>query len=530
MRIALYGLFAAILLSGPVALGADDATADAQKMLQKATSNSTFKWKYTGEQFAWNSNADLHSFLRKYEATGDEAYLDAGVKYYDAVLAKMATGPDGYRGFIGPFIYKNSLWCDVHVGDALMFDGILDFAAKVVRDPKLKAKYGKKAQEYAAVVQRDFFEKWDSRGTWRTDGPFGFYVAWDKYGQPGQLTDWKPESDAADKSDNSLPFNKQIDCGAVALRMWQITGDAKYKDRAERLYGFMKSRMQNYNGGYHWNYWEPATQSDLGVDDAAIKSGEWNPKVASKTMRHWINVHGHRNYQSNEMANIVKAYNAGIVWTEADIRGMIHTNLKVMWNGDEASPKFANSNNDLLGLTGQADAYNPPKTKDKAGEPWAPLGQFDETIRKLSAKWRGAPAPTDAAPPSFARRDVTGNVEVTHAFDAFPNGNIRIMHMACALPSVFALGERSAICCKVYENCDLEVALFSTDGKNKIATLKQGQVEGGHDGREGVNYFLFDGKLPDGKTVSPGDYRIRWTVKNDGFREFPITIQPKRNP
>jgi len=525
MRMVMSALVMAMALSGAAAFGAD-ASGDGGAMLKKALNYSPMKWEYTGEQFAWNTNPDLHSFLRKYEQTGDDAYLDAGVKYYDAVLAKMMVGPDGYKGFVGPFIYKPALWCDVHVGDALMFDGILDFGAAVMKDPRLKAKYGAKALEYAGIVKREFFEKWDARGTWHEDGPCGYYVAWDKYGQPGVLKDWKPEADAADASDNSLPFNKQIDCGAVAIRLWQITGDAKYKERAERLYGFMKSRMQVYNGAYHWNYWEPATQADLGIDEAAIKKGEWNPEVAKETIRHWVNVHGHRNYQSNEMANIVKAYNAGIVWTEADIRGMIQTNLKVMWNGDEKDPKYANSNADLMGTIGKPEAYHTAGTKEIAGEAWAPLGQFDETIRKLSTLGRRGEGSGQSAktPVSFERRDLTGPLQLTHAFDAFPNGNIRVMHAACVMPSVFKAGEKAAVFCKVLEDCELEVALYSGDGKTKVGVLKEGKVKGGHDGREGVNYFMFDGSVG-GKAVEAGGYRVRWTVKGDGWREYPVVIK-----
>lgn len=62
-----------------------------------------------------------------------------------------------------------------------------------------------------------------------------------------------------------------------------------------------------------------------------------------------------------------------------------------------------------------------------------------------------------------------------------------------------------------------------------VDTLKKGNVQGGHDGREGVNYFLFAGINSDtGKPFDPGNYRVRWTVTGDGYREFPITIQPKK--
>ena len=53
--------------------------------------------------------------------------------------------------------------------------------------------------------------------------------------------------------------------------------------------------------------------------------------------------------------------------------------------------------------------------------------------------------------------------------------------------------------------------------------------ESGHDGREGDNYFLWTGTNPaTNQPFPPANYRIRWTIKNDGYREFPITIQPAK--
>jgi hypothetical protein len=98
--------------------------------------------------------------------------------------------------------------------------------------------------------------------------------------------------------------------------------------------------------------------------------------------------------------------------------------------------------------------------------------------------------------------------------------------MGAVLPGTFASGQRAVIACKLIEPGDLEVALYSPDGKAKLATLRQGREEGGADGREGIFYFPFDGTDPaSGKAFPPGDYRVRWTVARDGYREFPITIR-----
>jgi hypothetical protein len=76
---------------------------------------------------------------------------------------------------------------------------------------------------------------------------------------------------------------------------------------------------------------------------------------------------------------------------------------------------------------------------------------------------------------------------------------------------------------------DLEVAVYSADGKTKLATLHQGRDKGGTDGRDGILVLHFDGKDPaTGAAFPPGDYRVRWTVAGDGYREFPMTIQARQ--
>lgn len=518
MRTATIGV--AVLLCGGWAAGeallhgGGQAVSEPERLYRDRMRDPVWQLDYTGETFAWHAAYGMSGFLQGYEATGDTTFLDWGVKYYDALIAKMATGPDGYKGWIGPYEYNEKYWCDAHVSDAILFDGILDFAYAVTRDPKLKARYGAKARQYVSRAERDLLEKWDARGTWHEDGPFGAYVAWDKYGMPGQYQGWTAKADCDDRSNLTPPFNKQIDVGVAALRVWQITGKQKYRQRAEKVFGFMKSRMQRYKDEYHWNYFEPA--------------GQWDLAEGSVPVRHWIGVHPERNYQSGEVVNILKAYNAGIVFTEEDIRGIVNTNLKMMWNQDRQNPRFANSDADLKGPV-TPDSY----AGKHAGELWGTLAQVDGLVRTLQARKAGPEIGreyfrnvTSKTPPGFERRDARGSVTIPRVYAQFPLGNVRTVQMGAVLPSVFASGQKAVIACKLIEPGDLEVALYSSDGTAKLATLHHGRKEGGADGLAGVFHFPFDGKNPvDGKAFPPGGYRVRWTVAGDGYREFPITIR-----
>ena len=492
---------------------------EAERLYEKRMSDPVWKLEYAGEDFAWHAAYGMSGFLEGYEATGDTVFLDWGVKYYDALIARMAEGPDGYKGWIGPFEYNAKYWCDDHVADAILFDGILDFGFAVIRDPKLQAKYGAKVRHYVELAKKDVIEKWDARGTWHEDGPFGVYVAWDKYGDPGQYKHWSVKPACAANSNLSLPFNKQIDVGVVALRIWQITGEQKYKQRAEKIFGFMKSRMQRYKDEYHWNYFEPG--------------GQWDFADGAEHIRHWVGVHPARNYQTGEVTNILKAYNAGIVFTQEDIQGIANTNLKMMWNQDRQNPRFANSNADLLGaVTPGAFAG------EHAGELWGALAQVDAIARGLLANRTGEGIENEyfrnvtlKSPADFVRREAPPGVSVPAVYAQFPLGNVRTVQMGAILPSTFSSGQRAVIACKLIEPGSLEVALRSADGKTKIATLRQGNESGGPDGRAGILYFSFDGTDPaTHKAFPPGRYLVRWTVAGDGYREFPITIRATKKP
>ncbi|MSR82726.1 MAG: hypothetical protein EXS58_07335 [Candidatus Latescibacteria bacterium] len=185
------------------------------------------------------------------------------------------------------------MWCDVHPGDAILVSPMLHFAEVVLGDSVLAARYG--------------------------EG--GAYVSWDQYLEPGKLEAWKKLD--ADKSTLSLPYNKQMDMGLIALRLYRLTGEEKFRERAWRIFCQFKSRLQYFDNHYVWNYWEP--------------QGLWDLDEAGQ-VRHWVNVHPHRNYQAREVAFIAEAYHTGIVFDQMDLERILRTNLEVMWNGNAAEP------------------------------------------------------------------------------------------------------------------------------------------------------------------------------------------------
>ncbi len=131
--------------------------------------------------------------------------------------------------------------------------------------------------------------------------------------------------------------------------------------------------------------------------------------------------------------------------------------------------------------------------------------------------------------PAFQRLDVSGEVEIPAVYAQFPLGDVRTVTFAAVLPPAFSLGEKAVIACKLSEPGDLDVALYSADGRTRLATLLDRREKGGPTGHEGVVAAAFpEAGPPGGAKLSPGEYRVRWTVAGDGYREFPFTLRPAK--
>jgi len=313
----------------------------------------------------------------------------------------------------------------------------------------------------------------------------------------------------------------------VCLKLYRITGQRFYRDKARKIFTFLRSRMQYVadKDYYTWNYWDPF--------------GPWDLNVEEGSARHWMNVHGYRNYQAGEVRQLVEAYHSGIVFTEKDIQRIINTNLKVMWNGDKAAPKYVNSNAELPvppmteeeRKAREAEiAANPLSKEGRAGTLWTGLLDFDPTIRELYAAGLGggnARAQIAAAyynnvtakrPAGFDRHHAAA-VDVPQ----WPVSDCRSLTVAAVMPATVKRGVPSYVFCKARVPVELEVGLYDADGKQLGSPMYKGKVEGGTDGHAGVFFFEWRPQETLNRPLK-GAYIVRWTVP-DGHRDFPVTIQ-----
>ncbi len=470
-----------------------------------------------GESFCWYARVGMDRGLDYYRVTKNTVWLDAAIRYYDFLLGKMDTSPDGYKGWVGPYGYDGQYWCDVHVGDALLFNAILDFVLLVKDDPVLKEKYRDKMREYTESAKRNFVEKYDARGTFLEDGPFGAYVQHDKYVKAGKFDEWV-SAPGANQSRMSQPFNKQNEAAQVSLRLFRITGEKRYRDTAIKIYYFMKSRFQFYDNHYVWNYWEPFGPNDI--------------DLVRRRARHWIGIHPFRSgYTANEVDQIADAYHTGIVFDEIDIQRIINTNLEVMWNKDLENPEFISPNGlgaegDTTGLGAFRAQYGHSNARKNAGQLWTGLLDFSQTIRDIyerrvrnrdSFYWYYYKNVVAADPPDFKRKHIVDGI---YAKDFSFTESVDL-YCAAALPHHFRAGGETILIAKSMNSGYLEIALYS--GQGKEYTIYEGEIEGTEDIGGSLLLTTWNGIDQSGEKKFSGDYRIRWTV-NGGYREFPVQI------
>ncbi len=491
---------------------------EAEKYYQRMINKRGIRENPRGEHFCWQAASGMNRFAQSYKAGKDTDWIKWGIKYCDFLLDRMDTAPDGYKGWIGPYVYDHDRWCDVHVGDAILLRGILDIAIAVLEEPSLKRLYADKAKTYTETAKKHFVEKWDKRGTWREDGPYGAYVSYNKYLEPDNLKEWKYGNEIR-QSELTLPFNKEMDAAEVCVAIHRITGEKFYRDKAEKIYLWVKSRFQYFDDHYVWSYWEPF--------------GPWDIDLKRKTTRHWVGVHAFRSgYQAGEVRMIAEAYHHGLVFDKRDMQRIINTNLKVMWNGNKENPEFTNSNGrgkekSTEGVEGFRKRWGHSNATKDAGQLWMGLLEFDQTIRDLYEvqlrKRTGRSGRRHSyyenvikkEPPSFRRKHARGKVKVPQV-EFTECGDIS---MAAVLPQTISRGEKTIIVNKAFKAGQLEIALYSKNGKKKIRRLYKGPV------RTDQTFVMeWDGTDPRTKQRYSGDYVIRWTL-SDGYRQQPVSVK-----
>jgi len=462
--------------------------------------------KFTGDGWTWHANYPMDSFIESYLATRDRAWLDAAVEYFDWCIEQLLTGPDGRKGWLGAAYRMPGRLGEYPLGDCLLLEPMLRFSELVLKDePALADAYGKSAASYVALARQLIFEKWDHRGIWHEDGPCGVYPDWPWTFTEKEPDHWQPPPAGTHAS--TLPINMQVHWGMAALRLWRITGEPAWRDRALKIFNFAKSRLNLYDDHYSWNYWEPFGPWDIKPD-------------RPQDFVTWINTPPYRDYQLGEVRAFVEAYQRGITFDETDMRRLVRTNLHVMWNGKTGDDVAWNNSNAGVQKGAFGEIRLPSKPEGMfnryAGTLWTSLVAFDATARQLyeaqlaPGTWQHAfyHNVTAAQPPSFQRRLAPAEAAVFKA----PLHPCCTITMVAVIPTVVQRGSDTVLACQGRLPGALKIELATADGGKVLRTLKEAEL------KLIVNHPWSTGD------VKPGRYRIRWTLKGQ-YREMPVEVR-----
>ena len=321
--------------------------------------------KEMGESIGWAVSPFLNGYYYGYMGTGDREWVDRLIDWTDSVIKRGVKEPDGYIGwpkdenadvldYLPPG--EKLRYTDVEVGDAMFLRPVVLMAGEILKTPALKKEYGAKAEEYLRLAEQTF-EKWNSRGAWRDTKEGGIWVV-PPFGFDPKAGKWTDGYDKRNTDGNSLPDNKENQITKWILAMYDVTHKPIYRDRAEKWFRLMKSRMKlRENGKYFvWNYWDAGVPWDSNPDGS---------------LKHWVGVHPNGGYYADDVEGIVAAYEHGLVFTKEEIARLIATNRDFMWNQQIKGAKF------------QRIDGKPPAPKAMPGELWSALAPYDPTLRKI---------------------------------------------------------------------------------------------------------------------------------------------------
>jgi hypothetical protein len=342
-----------------------------------ADSRNRYCDRETGEEIGWLVSPFENGFYYGYLATRDPKWVDMLADWADSWIKRGVKEPDGYIGWpkddgastsVVPGLYTDNI-----LGEAMGLRPVVLMAGVILKTPALKSKYGEKARDYLRLAEQ-VFEKWDKRGCWREVKEGGVWVV-PPFGIDKQTGKWTEGYARRHTDIFTLPANKQNLVALWLLAMYDVTKKPVYRERTEKWFQQMKSRMKLREDGkyYVWDYWDPA--------------GPWDYQPDGST-KHWVGVHPNGGYYGVDLEGIVTAYEHGLVFTRAEINRLIATNRDFMWNHQIEGARFRRIDG------GEPDT----RWKDSPGVLWLALTPYDGTLRRIfeanhnPASWGGLSA------------------------------------------------------------------------------------------------------------------------------------------
>ncbi|MBL0058093.1 MAG: carbohydrate binding domain-containing protein [Elusimicrobia bacterium] len=232
------------------------------------------------------------------------------------------------------------------VHQAVLLAPILRFARLVREDPWLQPEFNEKAESYIVLAKETILPSWER--DWREKGDQGFYVS----------NDQKDFGRAGETADIALPHNQYLPMAEIFLDLWHLTGQTKYREKAEKLgksfKAFLKPVTLSSGGGYVWHYADNLFQDGF---DSGLKAEDLN--------------HGNL-----DISAVLRMAEDSVVFSPEDMRMFARTLLETVWNGNIIDP-FMHSRVDGSDIVGHEVDYKYGMNE------WVGLARYDPAVWPL---------------------------------------------------------------------------------------------------------------------------------------------------
>ena len=274
------------------------------------------------EMFAWVEFNYLKCLNVAYELTGDTDYLDLLSDTFDANFKPiLGRGPDDYLGWYGspitPRIPKDNP--DIQIDEIQMNFRAIGMLAEWIELAREDGAYAAKKKEvidvYLELMEKHLFPKWDERGHFSLiEGRGGVYHGLD-YPIKGGVT---------------LSHEKLSIIVDACLRLYRVTGNDLYMQRALLVGQWFKSCLTEVDGHYEWMSWVPAGEWDR---DSSKENGL---KIS------WVAPDPNSQWYVSALSIALNLYQYGLLFSEEDLKRFVQTQKTMCWNGDVENPEYRN--------------------------------------------------------------------------------------------------------------------------------------------------------------------------------------------
>jgi len=291
-------------VASPLIYGADlpDFTSlHKQYVNQYASSITNESLSGSSDQYYYTSYY-LHGMLSAVESTQDETMLQNVIRYIDNMLSKATVNSAGYKVW-GPL---SAAGAPGQMNSYKACGPIARAAAVIMQSPTFRTKYASTASRYVDFVDNSIIQYWHVK-------TYSKAIPW----LPADLGGWGTYT-VWESSASHL--------GQIAVSLYSATRNAPttntpmYLDIATRVSQAFKRKLQPQGTGWIW---------DKGLLNASNDPGN----LAGVPDTSHIN---------DEARLLVFAYEAGIVFTLADIQKLANTLTDTVWNGSTDNPLFSN--------------------------------------------------------------------------------------------------------------------------------------------------------------------------------------------